>query len=220
MGANFNDFTVALTILAVRSLVLRSTDEAGFQEVLGLCSHRASAPMQLIADFRAAERIAQRCAEILQNQDLVGIMLRCYSNGFARRDDKGETALLLVPSASYFNHSCAPNVCRENCEGLELRFWALDKICKGTPLLLSYVDVPRDEGDPLATTERRRELLQEHYFFHCNCALCSSTKTCCKWAKAWLCPKSAMCRRRGFLIPRGDGRRECSFCHELLRSKT
>jgi len=214
-SANFNDFTVALTVLAVRSLMLRNTNEVGFREVMALCNHRSSAPMQLVADFRAAERIAHRSSELLRREDLVAIMMRGYSNAFARRDPEGETAVMFAPIGAYFNHSCAPNICRENSEGLRLRFWALESACKGDLLNVSYVDIPMDVIEPLAKTEARRQLLQEHYFFHCGCVLCSRAKTCCGWAKSRLCRNSAECRRRGFLIPRGEGRRECSLCHAV-----
>lgn len=215
-SANFNDYTVALTILAVRCLLLRDSNEVGFQEVLALCNHRGLAPMQLVADFRAAERIAQRSTKLLQNQDVVGFMMRGYSNAFARRDPDGETAVVLAPIGAYFNHSCAPNVCCENSEGLQLRFWALDSSCEGDALHISYVDIPMDVAEPLAKTEARRRHLQDHYFFHCGCEICSRSSTCCKWAKSRLCRNSTVCRKRGFLIPREDGRRECCLCHAVV----
>ncbi|CAE8644332.1 unnamed protein product, partial [Polarella glacialis] len=150
-GANFNDFTLTLTALAARALARGSfvaDDNNNKKEVLDLCCHRGSAPLQLVSDFRAAERVAKRAAPQLAEQDFVGLMLRCFSNGFSRRDAEGETALLLAPAAAYFNHSCAPNACRDSSEGLQLQFWALETISAGLPVHISYVDLPCDPAEP------------------------------------------------------------------------
>lgn len=212
-GANFNDYTSTLVALAARAFSLRSIDEEGFNAVSKLCCHRGQAPLQLVADFRAAEKVARRATASLQDQDFVGLMLRFYSNGFSQRDAEGEIAFLLAPEASFFNHSCAPNTCRDSCSGLELRFRALEAVNYGSPLFISYVDLPSDAAEPLAQTEARRKMLQEHYFFHCECILCSGSRTCCKWSKRRLCQRSPMCSRRGFMIP-FESSRVCSLCHQ------
>ncbi|KAF1347163.1 hypothetical protein BDV97DRAFT_300917 [Delphinella strobiligena] len=73
----------------------------------------------------------------------------------------------LWPCASYFNHSCAPNV-RKKREGRVWRFWADEEIEEGEELCITYLG-----GDEKSMCrEERMEKLQKNWGFECACARC------------------------------------------------
>ena len=76
------------------------------------------------------------------------------------------------PEASFFNHSCTPNVKKER-RGREWRFsveapHGQDKVAAGTELCITYLG-----GDERSlSVEDRREKLHEEWNFKCNCDRC------------------------------------------------
>ncbi|KAJ1554484.1 hypothetical protein HK405_004937, partial [Cladochytrium tenue] len=109
-------------------------------------------------------------------------------------------AIGLYSDASYFNHSCAPNVVhavREAQAGAqamiagattapdaanhdggcsepgEFRFFAVDEIAAGDELCISYVGVGEQQGD----AARRRRILRKVFHFECSCELCTAEVT-------------------------------------------
>lgn len=71
------------------------------------------------------------------------------------------------PEASYFNHSCAPNLCRVMHKGgASAAFYALREIAAGEPLTICYTDI-----EERSSAERRRNLLSTYRFF-CLCERC------------------------------------------------
>lgn len=76
----------------------------------------------------------------------------------------------MYPAASYFNHSCVPNLCRVMHHGTRLAaFYALRPITALEPLTICYTDV-----EQLNSAERRRNLLETYRFF-CQCERCAGT---------------------------------------------
>ncbi|CAG9574258.1 conserved hypothetical protein [Leishmania major strain Friedlin] len=74
----------------------------------------------------------------------------------------------IYPEASYFNHSCVPNLCRVMHHGSRIAaFYALRAIAAQEPLTICYTDV-----EQLNSAERRRNLLSTYRFF-CMCERCS-----------------------------------------------
>ncbi|KAH7882983.1 SET domain-containing protein [Phlebopus sp. FC_14] len=67
-------------------------------------------------------------------------------------------------SASYFNHSCAPNV-RKTRVGRALHFETTRAIAAGEELCISYIDTD-------SPVQRRRRELEESWFFTCRCRRC------------------------------------------------
>lgn len=77
----------------------------------------------------------------------------------------------LWPAASFWNHSCMPNLQKRRC-GRTWRFWTLRDIRKGEELCITYLG--GDERD-LTTTERRQKL-RESWGFQCACDLCARSQ--------------------------------------------
>lgn len=119
-------------------------------------------------------------------------------NNFGLFDPKEDCiGVSVIPEASYFNHSCLPNLCRVMCDGGIAAFYALREIRKGEPLTICYVDVQE-----VSTAERRRTLLTSYRFF-CQCKRCNGSsvvddKTDADAAKLRLC---GACAARGYLRP-------------------
>merc|ERR1712204_147925 len=72
--------------------------------------------------------------------------------------------------ASFFNHSCRPNV--ELMDKMETQtgygmFRTVDNVRKGNELCIQYADANRFE-----TFEEKQAYLMFAYGFYCNCALC------------------------------------------------
>ncbi|KPI87898.1 hypothetical protein ABL78_3008 [Leptomonas seymouri] len=92
---------------------------------------------------------------------------QCNSFGVYDTDDNC-IAFGMYPEASYFNHSCVPNICRVMRHGGRVAaFYALRHISVDEPLTISYCDVEQQNS-----AERRRNLLETYRFF-CMCVRCS-----------------------------------------------
>ncbi|KAF2668924.1 SET domain-containing protein [Microthyrium microscopicum] len=81
------------------------------------------------------------------------------------------------PEASYFNHSCSPNVSKTR-EGRQWSFWARHDIKAGEQLNISYLG--GDENDMPA--EKRGKHTQSIWGFVCACARCAADKCATKTA--------------------------------------
>jgi hypothetical protein len=95
----------------------------------------------------------------------MAMLLRIRANAISLLDPDGAPLGIGVwPLASYFNHSCRPNACIDNC-GRQIRIVAIDGIAAGVEVTIAYVDgcCPR---------RARREKLLRVYGFECSCARC------------------------------------------------
>lgn len=73
------------------------------------------------------------------------------------------------PSASYFNHSCRPNVGRRRV-GRRWVFEARGDVGEGQELYISYLNGEEE----MLTAEERRARLRDTWGFECRCQRCSS----------------------------------------------
>lgn len=71
------------------------------------------------------------------------------------------------PEASFFNHSCRPNV-RKARDGRLWSFWASGDIDEGEELCITYLGGEEKELD----VDRRREKLKDEWGFRCGCKRC------------------------------------------------
>lgn len=78
------------------------------------------------------------------------------------------------PSASYFNHSCAPNLCRRR-EGRAWVFSAKRDIVPGEQLQISYLSGEDSSGDDVNWRERS-VTLRKTWGFDCACGKCVMEK--------------------------------------------
>jgi len=76
------------------------------------------------------------------------------------------------PSASYFNHSCAPNLCRKR-EGRAWVFSAKQDIAPGEQLHISYLSGEDSSGDDDAGWRERSATLRKTWGFDCACGECA-----------------------------------------------
>lgn len=90
-------------------------------------------------------------------------------NSFGIRSEDGEeyTGYALYPDASYFNHSCAPNISKARI-GSEWVFTASRDIEVGEECCITYLGGDEKEMD----VNERRARLMEHWGFECMCKRC------------------------------------------------
>ncbi|EGO01216.1 hypothetical protein SERLA73DRAFT_179334 [Serpula lacrymans var. lacrymans S7.3] len=116
----------------------------------------------------------------------LGQSVRSYLDGVEARDERKEyegstmdsKEMLgwgIWPEASYFNHSCNPNVVKKRI-ARNLVFITTSVVQEGDELCIAYVDcdeIQTTEIDEFAAGEKRRELLRKWWFFGCACSRCS-----------------------------------------------
>jgi SET domain-containing protein len=72
----------------------------------------------------------------------------------------------MYPSASYFNHSCDPNIAKVR-QGRTVLFVTSKEVQAGDELCISY-------GHTERPVEERRRVLRDWWGFSCNCSRCIS----------------------------------------------
>ena len=109
-------------------------------------------------------------------------------------------AVAIYPHASYFNHSCSPNLAKW-FQGSTLNLFALRDIEPGEELNITYVELD-------SSTDFRRKKLRDHYFFDCACARCRAYDEEHRDDKAFLdkyhCNSENVCC--GLMLPECCGR--------------
>ena len=99
------------------------------------------------------------------------VVERDSHNSFGIRsiDDDGDEyfGYALWPEASFFNHSCGPNVAKKRT-GRSWEFWLLRDVKAGQELTISYLG---GEENELGFAERRRRL-RNTWGFECQCERC------------------------------------------------
>jgi SET and MYND domain-containing protein len=76
------------------------------------------------------------------------------------------------PEASFFNHSCQPNVGKRRV-GREWQFWAARDIECGEELLISYLGGDEEDLDHVGRRDRLRV-----WGFDCSCSRCAESVDC------------------------------------------
>jgi len=106
----------------------------------------------------------------IEEDELLDIYCKHRVNMFGIWGDAGEClGYGVYPRASFFNHSCWPNVTfykNKTKRSPYLDFVTVYAIPKDTEVCISYIDI--SEG-----LKPRRHTLKDKYFFHCECDRCS-----------------------------------------------
>lgn len=188
------DFTAAAKPMAAALADLRQQQQQKGEAPIAA----ASSVDSLLAGLNAHPLFLPEVSESIFTSVCAG--LQC--NGFGVYDPSDRCAAVgFYPLASYFNHSCDPNLCRVMV-GNEMRFYALRAIGEGEPLCISYIDVTD------AAADRRRELLQG-YRFYCRCPRCAGEGRL-------QCRQCEKCDARGYLRPLlGSSATECTVCRAI-----
>jgi hypothetical protein len=113
--------------------------------------------------------ITQSAARSLQGHSSHNVFgLRSLGEGGEEGDSGSECfGYGLWPIASYWNHSCAPNV-QKGRRGRTWKFWASRDIMKGEELCISYLG--GDERDD--SLAKRKSKLKGVWGFECACSKC------------------------------------------------
>merc|ERR1711953_1003639 len=78
----------------------------------------------------------------------------------------------VFPVINRLNHACLPNCSvRWDKETDRLQLFSMQEIQAGAELTISYYDMLSNPPD----RQSRQEYLSKHFYFTCNCSLCSLT---------------------------------------------
>eukprot|EP01121_Diplochlamys_sp_Union-15-3_P011807 TRINITY_DN3459_c0_g1_i1.p1 TRINITY_DN3459_c0_g1~~TRINITY_DN3459_c0_g1_i1.p1 ORF type:complete len:488 (+),score=85.08 TRINITY_DN3459_c0_g1_i1:53-1516(+) len=106
----------------------------------------------------------------MEEDELLDLYCKHRVNMFGVWGDAGEClGYGVYPRASFFNHSCWPNVTfykNKTSRSPFLDFVTVYSIPRGTEVCISYIDI--SEG-----LKPRRYTLKDKYFFHCECDRCT-----------------------------------------------
>eukprot|EP00123_Amoebidium_parasiticum_P009589 comp19575_c0_seq1/m.23007 comp19575_c0_seq1/g.23007 ORF comp19575_c0_seq1/g.23007 comp19575_c0_seq1/m.23007 type:complete len:542 (-) comp19575_c0_seq1:400-2025(-) len=106
-------------------------------------------------------------------EEMYALIGRLEANGFGFLDPRGTdmklAGRLVFPAASFFNHSCDPNLLVRGAESTVISLVAERDICEGSELNIHYIDIN------LPRPTRRQKLLQD-YMFECACPRCEEEK--------------------------------------------
>ncbi|KAI5953012.1 SET6 [Candida margitis] len=101
-------------------------------------------------------------------RDLIGKNLSnafgIWSNTTSKDEDKEFLGFSVYPSASFFNHSCAPNIIKIRIRN-DMRFETLRDIAPGEELCINYGNFQNENVD-------KRQLELQEWFFNCGCTKC------------------------------------------------
>ncbi|KAG2133693.1 SET domain-containing protein [Suillus clintonianus] len=168
-------FDHGLANLAVSSIISTSNPWAEF---LGLQSSELSNVRMRPYIFAAHLRLyAFLCHSLPQHLKpyasmVRGVLARDTGNAFGIWDGDSKDEMLgwgLWVGASYFNHSCYPNVKKARV-GRTMHFTTTRSVETGEELCISYID--HDQ-----TITQRRQELEDSWFFECRCQRCQSEKS-------------------------------------------
>ncbi|KAF9295390.1 hypothetical protein BGZ88_002216 [Linnemannia elongata] len=100
------------------------------------------------------------------------ILYREVANSFGIRDSSDELlGFAVFPRASFFNHSCRPNIQKKRRQSSravrarQMEYWSTSVIKEGEECCISYGDISTGVGE-------RRARLEDMYFFWCSCPRC------------------------------------------------
>jgi len=168
--------------LVVRLLNIRSCESKNIQiyldgmiykDAMDLQSHLEDFPDEKVETFR---KIVEYLFTLKEEEDILDVskeeilslLYKTECNAYGLWGLPEDGGIGLYPLASYFNHSCAPNLVRFEDGGI-LSYRTAYDIPKGTELNITYTDIDQPRSD-------RQKMLQENFFFTCGCDRCNGEK--------------------------------------------
>jgi len=114
-------------------------------------------------------------------------------NGMSITDMRGLQYLgvAIHPTLNLINHDCNPNVVAVSC-GPNIFVRAIKPIKEGDELFISYIDTS-------ATSETRKNILKDQYYFDCTCKMCESGEKD-ELKSAYVMPKEDVSEKRSTYI--------------------
>jgi len=145
-----------------------------YSDAMDLQSHLEDFPEEKVELFRGVVdhlfSLKTREDDILNadKEEILSLLYKAECNVYGLWGLEGDGGIGLYPLASYFNHSCSPNLVRFESGGL-LSYRAACDIPKGTELNITYTDIAVHRAE-------RQQVLQDFFFFTCGCDRCNAEK--------------------------------------------
>lgn len=138
-------------------------------------------PLLLKSQARIYKFLRLSLPEFLQNlltvESLRLTFGREYGNAFGIRqitdesstEEKEFLGYMVSPEASFFNHSCRPNLKKSRCEN-RMVFTTMRDVKQGEQLCIDYFQISQEQF------AYRQKTLSENWFFQCACDRCSEER--------------------------------------------
>jgi hypothetical protein len=127
-----------------------------------LCCDFKKLPKEQCQTLMFLAKAASKACPLIRGPTAFALLVKRVLNAHGISRGKG---WMIVPSASFFNHSCSPNAKVLIAPNGMLSVRALKPIQKDEEIMISYVD-------PLKSRDERREYLKGTFCFLCRCARC------------------------------------------------
>eukprot|EP00048_Salpingoeca_helianthica_P015596 m.227582 g.227582 ORF g.227582 m.227582 type:complete len:417 (+) comp17252_c0_seq1:526-1776(+) len=133
-----------------------------------MVTNRAHFPPDHVESMRRVAALVARVLPGTDVEEIIDMICREECNSFGYRDSSGELfAYAMLPTASKFNHSCAPNIIKQ-AHGRTYRFLATCAIPIDTECCISYA--------PVEDSLRERTAHLQGFLFTCECPRCVSER--------------------------------------------
>ncbi len=127
-----------------------------------LCCDFKKLPKEQCQTLMFLAKTASKACPLIRGPTAFALLVKRVLNAHGISRGKG---WMIVPSASFFNHSCSPNAKVLIAPNGMLSVRALKSIRKDEEILISYVD-------PSRSRDARREYLMGTFCFLCQCSRC------------------------------------------------
>ena len=128
-----------------------------------LCCDFKKLPKDQCQTLMFLAKTASKACPLIRGATAFALLVKRVLNAHGISNGKG---WMIVPSASFFNHSCSPNAKVLIAPNGMLSVRALKPIRKDEEILISYVD-------PSRSRDARREYLKNTFCFLCQCNRCN-----------------------------------------------
>ncbi|PRP82961.1 hypothetical protein PROFUN_09912, partial [Planoprotostelium fungivorum] len=145
-----------------------------FEIVDELISHKESFKKEWLHAVKKGietlrSHMSQELLSVVDNEQMLELACKINSNSHGFGDVRGrnrDVSLGMAPlTATFFNHSCAPNCIYQGSKGGSLQVRTIRKVNAGEELVVHYVDI-------FAPRYERRQKLMETKHFWCKCKRC------------------------------------------------
>ncbi|CZR65767.1 uncharacterized protein PAC_15667 [Phialocephala subalpina] len=133
-----------------------------------LVTHGKSLSPSRLEDLSLQAVVAAKYSRRRKEWLPTGLRVLCQMETNAFRvtlPDDAPIGLCFDPIMALANHSCSPNAVVV-FDGRTASFRALRELKEGEEIFISYID-------PISTRDKRRQELQQRYFFECKCEKCT-----------------------------------------------
>eukprot|EP00026_Physarum_polycephalum_P003824 Phypoly_transcript_03840.p1 GENE.Phypoly_transcript_03840~~Phypoly_transcript_03840.p1 ORF type:complete len:767 (+),score=95.81 Phypoly_transcript_03840:20-2320(+) len=188
--SNIASIIFSKSVLVLRTAINSLQDKDNFEKIQQLTTHkqvRDTSPIAALA-YQFSDYLPS--GVVLNVDEIVDLFCIIDINSFGLSLDPTAQphATGIFPVASFFSHSCTPNIYYTTITPNTLQFYALQDIKKNEPLFISYIDI-------MYPTWQRQQTLVRTKHFLCTCERCTDPSEQKRYISA------LRCTCKGYVLP-------------------